>query len=275
MLFRFKDGSFDFKQRGIVIFGILNVTTDSFSDGGKFIDPSSALDHALKLIEDGADVIDVGGESTRPGADEVLEEEETRRILAVLKPLREQTKTVISIDTTKAAVARAAIAEGAAIINDVSGLRADPKMAEVVASARAGLVLMHSRGTPRNMKTLCDYTDLMDEVERELGAQLDLAEQSGIPRQNIAIDPGIGFAKTADQSHQILKELTRFTMSSGRLSKYPLLIGVSRKSFMGGRVDSRGEQTILHELDAIAKGALMVRTHDVGKLRKAWLEVAG
>ncbi len=260
MQFRFGDLAWNFPSR-CVIFGILNVTSDSFSDGGRFVSAKVALQHALALEKAGADAIDLGGESTRPGSTAVSAGEELDRVLPVLKLLRKQLRIPISIDTTKAEVAEKALREGVVIVNDISGLRADPAMTEVIAASNAGVILMHSRGTPATMQMLCDYTEVVDEVKRELGESVEHALNSGIPNDRIAIDPGIGFAKTKEQNRELLHELHRFT------GTYPVMIGISRKSFLGGPVSDRGKATLEGELQAWTQGIQMIRTHDVAALR--------
>lgn len=246
-----------------MLFGILNVTPDSFSDGGRFCDPEVALDHALRLEAEGADVVDLGGESTRPGADAVSVNEELLRVLPVLRRLRDRLKVPISVDTTKAAVAEAALREGAVIVNDISGMTADPRMSGVVASSGAGVILMHRRGTSATMQALCAYEHVVREVQSELEGMVENALAEGIEFERIAIDPGIGFAKTREQNLLLLEHLREFQ------GEHPVMIGVSRKSFLGGKVEERGDATLRVELQALEKGVQMIRTHDVRALRRA------
>jgi dihydropteroate synthase len=247
---------------------VLNVTPDSFSDGGRFLDPDAAVEQALRLASEGADLIDVGGESTRPGAPEVTEEEELRRVLPVLTRLaRARFPVPISIDTSKAGVARAALDAGALLVNDVRGL-ADPAMARVVAEAGAPVVLMHMRGTPRDMRERARYQDLLGEVRVELRAAMDRAVEAGVLEDRILLDPGIGFAKTAEQSVEVLGRLPEL-LSLGR----PLLVGPSRKSFIGAITGAPPEERLAGTLAAVTAavlgGAAFIRVHDVGPSRQA------
>ena len=271
MRFAFKDQHFEFPTADCVFFGILNVTPDSFFDGGRFDAPEEALRHALCLQEDGAHVIDVGGESTRPGAAVVSTSQEIARILPVIRILKKELGIPISIDTRKADVAGAALAEGAVIVNDISGLMADARMADVVASANAGLILTHSRGEPSTMQTHCNYRDVLEEVKRELCARYQLAISRKIAADRIAFDLGIGFAKTREQSLALLRNLQLFTQHpiSPALPERPVMIGVSRKSFLGVGLDERAPGTLAAELWAYQQGARMIRTHDVGAIRRA------
>ncbi|MBI4027518.1 MAG: dihydropteroate synthase [Verrucomicrobia bacterium] len=271
MRFEFKDGQFEFATGQCVLFGILNVTPDSFSDGGQFFSPESALARALELERDGAAGVDVGGESTRPGAAAVSVAEEMGRVLPVIRLLRRRLRIAISIDTTKAAVADAALAEGAAIVNDISGLTADARMAEVIASSKAGLILMHSRGTPAMMQTLCNYRDVVKEVKDELLQRRETALAAGISPRRIALDPGIGFAKTREQNLTLLRHLEEFTFAfTGQPPlEHPLMVGVSRKSFLGGEIGTRGPGTLAAEMWACLQGAQMIRTHDISATRRA------
>lgn len=279
MIFSFKNIAWELQPRRVILFGILNVTPDSFSDGGSFTTIESALERARQLEAEGADVIDVGGESTRPGAEPVTAAEELGRVMPVIAVLRKHLKVPISIDTTKSVVAEAALASGAVIVNDVSGLSRDPRMASVVAAAEAGLILMHSRGEPRTMGAMATYGRVVDDVKRELGRRFTIAMGAGIPRERIAVDPGIGFAKTAEQSLQILRELQRFTRTdvNDSFSGRPIMVGLSRKSFLGGDMADRALPTLAAEMWAVQQGARFIRTHDVGPLRDAlaiWEKIA-
>lgn len=245
--------------------GVLNVTPDSFSDGGQFLSCEQAVTHARQMIDEGADIIDVGGESTRPGSDFVSEEEELRRVIPVIEQLASENSVPISIDTTKSAVARAALQAGAEIVNDISGLRFEPELAEKVASARAGLVLMHSRGTPKDMQQLPWAEDIMTEVIGGLSESVALAEQHGVPRETIAIDPGIGFGKTVEQNLELIAKLDQIARAFPDL---PILIGTSRKSFLGklldgAPADERLYGTIASTVASVLNGAQIVRVHDV------------
>jgi dihydropteroate synthase len=250
------------------VVGVLNVTPDSFSDGGRFLDPGAAVEHALRMASEGADLVDVGGESTRPGAAPVPEEEELARVIPVLLALaRSRFPVPVSIDTSRAAVARAALDAGAALVNDVRAL-ADPEMARIVAAAGAPVVLMHMRGTPGDMRERATYRDLVGEVRAELAAAMARAEAAGVARDRIVLDPGIGFAKTAGQSVEILARLPEF-LSLGR----PILVGPSRKSFIGALTGAPPEERLPGTLAAVAAavlaGATFIRVHDVAASRQA------
>lgn len=238
------------------------MTPDSFSDGGWFLHPDRAVEYAHQMIEEGADLIDVGGESTRPGAEPVSVEEELRRILPPVKRLVKKLSVPISVDTYKADVAAVVLAEGVDLINDVSGLGFDPRLASVVAEAGAGLVLMHMRGTPRTMQEDASYIDVVTEVRDYLRERILLAEARGVHPEAIVVDPGIGFAKRAKHNLVLLKRLTEF-----HALKKPLLIGPSRKSFIGSVLDlpveERLEGTAATVAAAIWQGAHIVRVHDV------------
>jgi dihydropteroate synthase len=249
-----------------LIMGILNITPDSFSDGSSYLDPKQALDRALQMIEEGADIIDIGGESTRPGAAAVDAEEEIRRILPVVSELSGEIACPVSVDTRKSRVAKAVIAAGAEIINDVSGLTFDPLLAPLVAASKVGVVLMHTRGTPANMQQDTCYDDLIGEICDNLRSLRDSAVIQGISRECIAIDPGIGFAKTMAGNLEILRRMREFT-SLGQ----PLLIGSSRKSFIGttlGRETAdRLYGTAATVATAVTNGAGIIRVHDVRAMR--------
>ena len=256
--------SLTYGERTLVM-GVLNVTPDSFSDGGQFLSFEQAVNHARLMIEEGADTIDIGGESTRPGSDFVSEEEELQRVIPVIERLASQTSVPISIDTTKSAVARAALEAGAEIVNDISGLRFEPKLANEVASARAGLVLMHSRGTPKDMQQLPPAADIMTDVIDGLNKSVALAEQHGVARERIAVDPGIGFGKTVEQNLELIAQLDQIARAFPDL---PILIGTSRKSFLGklldgAPADKRLYGTIATVVASVLNGAHIVRVHDV------------
>lgn len=249
------------------IMGILNVTPDSFSDGSRFIDPELALDRALQMEEEGADIIDVGGESTRPFAPPVEAEEELRRILPVVERLAARLNIPISVDTYKACVAEASLQAGAEIVNDISGLTFDPDMARTVAASEAGLVLMHTRGTPQEMQKDTAYVSLVPEILATLGDSLSLARKAGIAEDRIVVDPGIGFSKSVEANLEILRRLSEFQVL-GR----PVLVGTSRKSFIGkvlGReVDQRLYGTAATVSVALMNGATIFRVHDVRPMRE-------
>lgn len=244
--------------------GVVNVTPDSFSDGGRYHDVESAVAHGLALASAGAAVLDVGGESTRPGAEPVDAAEEVRRTEPVVRRLVASTAVPVSIDTTKAVVAAAAIEAGAAMVNDVSGGTADPALFGVVADAGALLVVMHTRGTPQTMRAEAHYRDVVGEVGDELRARVDAAIGAGVRADAILADPGIGFAKTAEQSLALLAALPEL---AARV-EVPLLVGASRKSFLGrvlndAPVDAREEATLATTVWCFIHGAAVVRVHDV------------
>ena len=257
-------------QRTLVM-GVLNVTPDSFSDGGQFFSLDKALAHAEQLIAEGADILDVGGESTRPGGAAIVSaEEELERVLPVIKQLAARFDVPISIDTTKASVARAALEAGAAIVNDISGLRFEPEVADEAAKAGAGLVLMHSRGTPGELHGLPPVADIIEEVITSLRSSVEFAEQRGVERESIVIDPGIGFGKTQEQNIELIAKLDQLIAA---FPGFPLLIGTSRKSFIGRILaDTNGDPAPVNErlhgslaslVISVLKGAQIVRVHDV------------
>ena len=213
--------------RRTLVMGVLNVTPDSFSDGGRFLDPGEAVDRGVRMAGDGADLIDVGGESTRPGAADVAVDEECERVVPVIRRLAAQVHVPISVDTRKPAVASAALEAGATVVNDVTGAR-DPRMFEVARASGAGLVLMHMRGDPSTMRDLTDYGDVVVEVRAFLRERLEAAVDAGMDWERLCVDPGLGFAKTTEQSLVLMKEAEAF-LDLGR----PLLVGPSRKSFIG------------------------------------------
>jgi dihydropteroate synthase len=233
MLWQTRRRPLDLSRRGAIM-GVLNVTPDSFSDGGSFVDPDLACAQALKLVAEGADIIDVGGESTRPGAEPVPADVELARVIPIIERLHAQSDVLISIDTWKSSVAAAAIEAGADIVNDVTGLTGDAAMTALVRDFGAGVVLMHMRGTPQTMQLDPHYHDVVAEVREFLRHQFDAAVASGIEPARMALDPGIGFGKTAEHNHQLLRHCDAFALE-GR----PVLIGVSRKSFLGRAIGSR------------------------------------
>lgn len=251
-----------------VVMGILNVTPDSFSDGGRFRDAGPALARAREMAAAGADLIDVGGESTRPGAAPVDAEEEAARVLPVIHAVRGEVDVPLSVDTRKAAVARAALDAGAAVVNDVSGL-SDAEMAGVVADAGAGLVLMHMRGTPETMQQFTDYGDVVADVAEELGGALRRADAAGIAAECVVVDPGIGFAKTREQNLTLLARPDDLAARLGR----PVLLGPSRKSFLGALVnaapEARDAATFGACVAGLLRGARIFRVHDVAGARHA------
>ena len=254
-----------------LIMGILNVTPDSFSDGGEFFSLDKALAHAEQLIAEGADIIDVGGESTRPGGAAIVSaEEELERVLPVIRELAKRFDVPISIDTTKASVAREALDAGAAIVNDISGLRFEPEIADEVARLGAGLVLMHSRGTPGALHGLPPVADIIEELTKSLRSSIKIGEQRGVKRESIVIDPGIGFGKSQEQNLELIAKLDQLIAA---FPDFPLLVGTSRKSFLGriladadgnpASPDQRLHGTMASTTAAILKGAHIVRLHDV------------
>ncbi len=266
LLWRCRDRRLELGRRTLIM-GILNITPDSFSDGGRYFSSDTALARARVLIEAGADILDIGGESTRPGSQPVSVEEEMARVLPVLTTLRRNLQVPLSIDTYKAAVAEAALAAGAEIINDISGLTFDAGMAALAARSGAGLVLMHIQGTPRDMQQNPWYADVTAEVGRFLARQVAVAEAAGVGRDQIVLDPGIGFGKRPEDNLTLLREL-------GRLNSLglPLLVGPSRKSFIGRILDlpvsERVEGTAAAVTAAILNGAGIVRVHDVREMAR-------
>ncbi|HEX8852723.1 MAG TPA: dihydropteroate synthase [Pyrinomonadaceae bacterium] len=248
-----------------LVMGVLNVTPDSFSDGGQFFDRSRAVERAVQMVEEGADLLDVGGESTRPGGATVTVEEELRRVVPVVEAVARKVSVPVSIDTTKARVARAALDAGAEIVNDISALRFEPRLADEAARACAGLVLMHSRGTPEQLHTQEPSADIWKDVCEGLRRSVEEATARGVARECIALDPGIGFGKTQEQNVELLAHLPRFARE---LQGYPVLVGTSRKSFIGrilggAPAGARLHGTMATVTAAVLCGAHIVRVHDV------------
>ena len=242
----------------MLVMGILNVTPDSFADGGLHYDTEIAIARGMEMIDEGVDIIDVGGESTRPGADRVSEDEEKARVLPVIRALAES-KVAISIDTMRASTARLAVAAGASIVNDVSGGAADPDMFATVADLGCKYTLMHWRGHSKDMNSLAIYGDVVADVIEEVTVQLDKALAAGIKRENIILDPGIGFAKDPEHNWEILNRIEEFVALG-----YPVLIGHSRKRFLGGdSPDGREEATVAVTQSLVGKGIWAVRVHGV------------
>ncbi|CAB4997371.1 unannotated protein [freshwater metagenome] len=238
--------------------GILNVTPDSFADGGLHFDESLAIAHGLEMIEDGVDIIDIGGESTRPGADRIPEEEEQARVIPVIRKLAQQ-KVVISVDTMRATTAQRAVEAGASIVNDVSGGAADPDMFSTVAALGCKYTLMHWRGHSKDMNSKAIYNDVVTDVIEEVTMQLEKALAAGIKRENIILDPGIGFAKDTEHNWEVLNRIDEFVALG-----YPVLIGHSRKRFLGGdSPDEREEATVQVTQSLVNKGIWGVRVHGV------------
>jgi dihydropteroate synthase len=252
-------------QRTLVM-GILNITPDSFADGGVHYDVNRAVEAGLRMVEEGADILDIGGESTRPGADEVGAAEEMRRVLPVIERLATRTEAILSIDTYKAPVARAAVARGATVINDISGLLYDPTLADVAAETGAALVLMHTRGRSKTMYDLARYTDVIREVSDELHEAMRRAQHAGVSRESLILDPGFGFAKKAEHSYTLLAGLPRLA-ELGR----PILSGPSRKSFLKDALGDRepaGREwgTAAAVSTSVLLGAHIVRVHGVSQM---------
>ena len=242
----------------MLVMGILNVTPDSFADGGLHYEESLAITHGLEMIDDGVDIIDVGGESTRPGADRISEEEEQARVIPVIRELAKK-GVVISIDTMRATTAKLAVEAGASIVNDVSGGAADPDMFSTVAQLGCKYTLMHWRGHSKDMNEKAIYGDVVSEVIEEVTLQLDKALAAGVKRENIILDPGIGFAKNAEHNWEVLNRIDEFVALG-----YPVLIGHSRKRFLGGEhPDEREEATVAVTQSLVGKGIWAVRVHGV------------
>jgi len=256
--------SLPYGERTLVM-GVLNVTPDSFSDGGHFFSFDQAIAHAEQMIGEGAHIIDIGGESTRPGSEFVSIDEELRRVIPIIEILAAKASVPISIDTTKAPVARAALEAGAEIVNDISALRFDPLLADEVVRANAGLVLMHSRGTPKTMQQLPPVADIISEVIDGLRESVTVAQQHGVATESIAIDPGIGFGKTVEQNVELIAKLNQL---AHEFAEFPIMIGTSRKSFIGklldgAPADQRLSGTIASTVASVMNGAHIVRVHDV------------
>ena len=261
MLWRARQFEFTF-PRPTLVMGIVNVTPDSFSDGGRFLNADAAVEHALRLVREGAEILDIGGESTRPGASPVSEEEELHRVLPVIERLIGQVKIPLSIDTQKPGVARAALVAGASIVNDIAANRDDDVMWRVVAEAGAGYIAMHMQGSPQTMQTSPNYRDVAQEVESFFVERLERLKNAGVAPEQVALDVGIGFGKTLEHNLQLLASLRRFT----KLQR-PLLLGVSHKSFIGKLLGAEATQRVPAGLAcacwAVEAGTNLIRTHDV------------
>ena len=251
--------------RRTVVVGVLNVTPDSFSDGGRFFDSRRAIDRAIEIEDEGADILEIGGESTRPGAELISTDEEKRRVMPILDAIAGRIRIPVAIDTTKAEVARDAIRRGAVIVNDVSALRFDPELSRIAAEERAVLVLMHMRETPAVMQRIEPSSDIFSEIELQLSAAIAKAEQSGVSRDRIIVDPGIGFGKTLEQNLRIINRLDWLSTLN-----LPIMLGSSRKSFIGrltGRPESERQFGTAASIAAvIIRGAHMIRVHDVKEM---------
>jgi dihydropteroate synthase len=254
------------QRKRTLVMGVLNVTSDSFSDGRMYFDRRRAIARGLEMAAEGADIIDIGGESTRPGSGEVPLKEELARTIPVIRDLRKRTKALLSIDTRKSEVAEEAIASGADIVNDVSGLLFDPRMARVAARHKADIIIMHSRGTPKTMQVRPTYKDVVKDIIYSLKKSISIAKYAGVRDAAITIDPGIGFGKTVGHNLEILNSLDEF-----RSLEKPICIGTSRKSFIGkilggAPVEDRLAGTIASSVFAIVKGANILRVHDVKEM---------
>jgi dihydropteroate synthase len=261
-LWKIGDRIFDLSRQGLIM-GVLNVTPDSFSDGGKFFAAEKAIEHGLKMAADGADIVDVGGESTRPGSEAIAVDEELRRVIPVIEKLRTKIDVPISIDTSKTEVALAAIQAGASIVNDVTGGRGDEGMLPLIAETKSALIIMHMQGTPRTMQKQPRYDDVVSEVADFFRQQYACAIGCNIDPMAIAFDPGIGFGKTLDHNLELLAQLERL-----RAHDRPLVIGVSRKSFLGKLIESpdmddRGAPAVALTAVLRTRGADVFRVHDV------------
>ena len=258
------------KEKESLIMGILNITPDSFSDGGLYFDTQKEINHALSMIEDGADIIDIGGESTRPFSDPVSVDDELLRVIPVVKELRKRTDTVISIDTTKSTVAKEACLVGADIINDISGMLFDAEMINVAKNIGCPVVLMHIKGNPKTMQENPTYDNVVSEIKCHLLDRIDYVIENGIDKKNIILDPGIGFGKTIENNFEILNRLDELTSI-----EYPFLIGVSNKSFIGKTLNinenDRLQGTIVANTIALQKGCKIFRVHNVKEAKRCLL----
>ena len=256
------------KKKQSLIMGILNVTPDSFSDGGKYLEKNTAIIHALEMIDEGADIIDIGGESTRPFSDPVSLKEEISRVIPVIEGIRKESDVCISIDTTKSQVATAALNSGASLINDVSAMEVDPLMVDVALKFDCPLIIMHMKGTPKNMQDDPQYESLISDIKDYLLDRIDFIISKGINPKKIVIDPGIGFGKTVENNFEIIKNLNHFTTMN-----FPVLLGASRKSFIGISLnlpeEDRLEGSLAANIIGLQNGAKIFRVHDVAETNKA------
>jgi dihydropteroate synthase len=256
------------KKKQSLIMGILNVTPDSFSDGGKYLEKNTAINHALEMIDQGADIIDIGGESTRPFSDPVSLKEEISRVVPVIEGIRKKSDICISIDTTKSQVATAALNSGASVINDVSAMEVDPLMVDVALKFDCPLIIMHMKGTPKNMQDDPQYESLISDIKDYLLDRIDFIISKGINPKKIVIDPGIGFGKTVENNFEIINNLKYFTSMD-----FPVLLGASRKSFIGISLnlpeEDRLEGSLAANIIGFQNGAKIFRVHDVAETNKA------
>jgi dihydropteroate synthase len=262
-----KNREFDFENKTYTM-GILNLTPDSFSDGGSYTDVDSAIERAKKMVEEGVDIIDVGAESTRPGAVYIEEEEELRRILPVVERLVSEIDVPISIDTYKSRIAEECIQAGAHIINDIKGLKGDPNMAKIIAEYGVSVIIMHIQGTPENMQKNPEYDNIIEDIKESLGESVEIAIKAGISPKNIILDPGIGFGKTFRDNLEIIKKLCEF-----KKLEYPILIGASRKGFIGEILGTppldRLEGNLAVAVISAYNGASIIRVHEVKETVRA------
>ncbi len=266
----FKVRSLSIPSNHTIIIGVVNVTPDSFSDGGEFLSVENAVAHAKQLVADGADILDIGGESSRPGAVVVSEEEELRRVIPVIERLRREVDVPISLDTYKPRVAEDGLKHGVDIINDITGLR-NPQMIEVVAKYKCPVIIMHMQGEPKTMQKEPQYQDVITDIKDFFGERIAAAQKAGV--KNIILDPGIGFGKKLNHNLEILRRFEEFCTLG-----YPVLIGTSRKSFLGMLMNGAGpkerlEGTLATTIVAVLKGAQLVRVHDVKEMKKALIVV--
>ena len=256
------------KKKQSLIMGILNVTPDSFSDGGEYLEKNTAIIHALEMIDEGADIIDIGGESTRPFSDPVSLKEEISRVVPVIEGIRKESDICISIDTTKSQVATAALNSGASVINDVSAMEVDPLMVDVALKFDCPLIIMHMKGTPKNMQDDPQYESLISDIKDYLLDRTDFIISKGINPKKIVIDPGIGFGKSVENNFEIIKNLNHFTTMN-----FPVLLGASRKSFIGISLnlpeEDRLEGSLAANIIGFQNGAKIFRVHDVAETNKA------
>ena len=257
-------------EKQSLIMGILNVTPDSFSDGGKYLEKNNAINHALAMIDNGADIIDVGGESTRPFSDPVSLDEEISRVIPVIEGIRKESDVCISIDTTKSEVATAALDSGASLINDVSAMEVDPLMIDVALKFDCPIIIMHMKGTPKSMQDNPQYESLISDIKDYLQERVDFIVSKGVNSKKIVIDPGIGFGKTVENNFEIINNLNHFTKMG-----FPVMLGASRKSFIGISLDlpeeDRLEGSLAANIIGLQNGAKIFRVHDVAETNKAFV----
>ena len=257
-------------EKQSLIMGILNVTPDSFSDGGKYLEKNNAINHALAMIDNGADIIDVGGESTRPFSDPVSLDEEISRVIPVIEGIRKESDVCISIDTTKSEVATAALNSGASLINDVSAMEVDPLMIDVALKFHCPIIIMHMKGNPKSMQDNPQYESLISDIKDYLQERVDFIVSKGINSKKIVIDPGIGFGKTVENNFEIINNLNHFTKMG-----FPVMLGASRKSFIGISLDlleeDRLEGSLAANIIGLQNGAKIFRVHDVAETNKAFV----